>query len=214
MAVRTLHCTARDTACVIRVHAPVALKSMITQRASDRTNDKYARIRTAIGDNLDPNMSCKYLHKRPNYIQVSNTRRPCVGSQKASTKLAGNSPVRPVRCCIPLYHPSSRFFCTYIMSPTRSSNSNSLLGGYGTIQRNLYPVLKLNTVITKRRCNLATNGRKLTTVECGNLRDKIIPTGRATIAASFAFPFRRLANYSCDDGFQQSNIPLHQIHWI
>jgi len=102
-----------------------------------------------LSGNLDLNMSCKYLHKRPSYIQVSNTRRLCVGSQKASTKLAGNSPVRPVRCCIPLYHPSSRFFCTYIMSPTRSSSSNSLLGGYGTIQRNLYPTLKLNTVIMK-----------------------------------------------------------------
>lgn len=127
------------------IHALIASKSMIFQKTSVKT--KYAWIR--IEKIPDLNISCKYLHKRPSYIQVSNTRRPCIGSQKASTKLAGNSPVRPVRCCIPLYHPSSRFFCTYIMSPTRSSNSNSLLGGYGTIQRNLYPVLKLNTVITK-----------------------------------------------------------------
>lgn len=145
----TLHCTARDAACVIRVHALIASKSMISQRASVKTNDKYAWIVSLSGIIPDLNTSCKYLHKRPSYIQVSNTRRPCVGSQKASTKLAGNNPVRPVRCCIPLYHPSSRFFCTYIMSPTRSSSSNSLLGGYGTIQRNLYPALKLNTVITE-----------------------------------------------------------------
>jgi len=52
-----LHCTTRDMACVIRVHAPVVLKSMISQRASERINDKYAWIRTAIGDNLDLNMS-------------------------------------------------------------------------------------------------------------------------------------------------------------
>lgn len=155
---------------------------------------------------------CKYLHKRPSYIQVSNTRRLWVGSQKASTKLAGNSPVRPVRCCIPLYHPSSRFFCTYIMSPTRSSSSNSLLGGYGTIQRNLYPTLKSNTIIIKH--NFATNERKLTKEETWKLRDKIIPTDRATIAALFAFPFQHLMNYSCDDDFQRSNIPLHRIHWI
>lgn len=72
------------------------------------------------------------------YMHVSNRKQPCVESQKASTKLAGNNPVRPVRCKVPLYHPSSRFLCTCIISPTRSSNSNSLFGGYGTMQRNRY----------------------------------------------------------------------------
>ena len=35
------------------------------------------------------------------------------------------------------YHPSSRFLCTKTTSPTLRASSYSLLGGYGTMQRNL-----------------------------------------------------------------------------
>lgn len=71
-------------------------------------------------------------------IQVSRSTLGQVrSSQKDSTKLAGKRPVLPVRCWVPLYHPSSLFLCTYITSPTRSSNSYSVFGGYGTMHRNL-----------------------------------------------------------------------------
>lgn len=81
---------------------------------------------------------------RVDQTQVSSSKLGQGLSQKDSTKLAGNSPVLPVRCCVPLYQPSSRLRCTYITSPTRSSSSYSLLGGYATTHRNL----KLTTTIT------------------------------------------------------------------
>lgn len=57
--------------------------------------------------------------------------------QKLSTKLPGKRPVRPFRCRVPLYQPSSRFLCTKTMSPSFSSISASLWGGYETTTRYL-----------------------------------------------------------------------------
>lgn len=53
-------------------------------------------------------------------------------SQMRSTKLPGNSPVLPFLCSVPLNQPSSRFLCTNTMSPSFSSSSASLWGGYDT----------------------------------------------------------------------------------
>lgn len=57
--------------------------------------------------------------------------------QKLSTKLPGKRPVLPFLCNVPLYQPSSRFLCTNTMSPSFSSISASLCGGYGTTTRYL-----------------------------------------------------------------------------
>jgi len=58
--------------------------------------------------------------------------------QKLSTKLPGKRPVLPFLCNVPLYQPSSRFLCTNTMSPSFSSISASLCGGYGTTTRYLW----------------------------------------------------------------------------
>lgn len=57
--------------------------------------------------------------------------------QKLSTKLPGKRPDLPFRCNVPLYQPSSLFLWTNTMSPSFSSISASLCGGYGTTTRYL-----------------------------------------------------------------------------
>lgn len=52
--------------------------------------------------------------------------------QMLSTKLPGNSPVLPFLCSVPLNQPSSLFLWTNTMSPSLSSSSASLWGGYDT----------------------------------------------------------------------------------
>lgn len=49
-----------------------------------------------------------------------------------STKLPGNNPVLPFLCSVPLNQPSSLFLWTNTMSPSLSSSSASLWGGYDT----------------------------------------------------------------------------------
>lgn len=61
----------------------------------------------------------------------------CERRQMLSTKLPGNRPVLPLRCSVPLNQPSSRFLCTNTMSPSLSSSSASLCGGYDTTTRYL-----------------------------------------------------------------------------
>lgn len=69
--------------------------------------------------------------------ESSSVERAAVCPQKLSTKLPGKRPVLPFLCKVPLYQPSSRFLCTNTMSPSFSSISASLCGGYGTTTRYL-----------------------------------------------------------------------------
>lgn len=64
-----------------------------------------------------------------------------------STNDDGNSPILPVRACVPLYQPLSRFLCTQTMSPSCSSSSNSLFGGYDTMHRNLKTKTDENSIM-------------------------------------------------------------------
>lgn len=69
--------------------------------------------------------------------ESSSVERAAIRPQKLSTKLPGKRPVLPFLCNVPLYQPSSRFLCTNTMSPSFSSISASLCGGYGTTTRYL-----------------------------------------------------------------------------
>lgn len=70
--------------------------------------------------------------------ESSSVERAAIGPQKLSTKLPGKRPVLPFLCNVPLYQPSSLFLCTNTMSPSFSSISASLCGGYGTTTRYLW----------------------------------------------------------------------------
>lgn len=70
-------------------------------------------------------------------LKASPVERAASRPQKLSTKLPGKRPVLPFLCNVPLYQPSSRFLCTNTMSPSFSSISASLCGGYGTTTRYL-----------------------------------------------------------------------------
>lgn len=70
--------------------------------------------------------------------ESSSVERAAIRPQKLSTKLPGKRPVLPFLCNVPLYQPSSRFLCTNTMSPSFSSISASLCGGYGTTTRYLW----------------------------------------------------------------------------
>lgn len=64
-----------------------------------------------------------------------------------STKDAGKRPLLPFRKCTPRYQPFSRFLLTSTRSPTFSSSSYSLFGGYATMHRNLKRVKGLLVTI-------------------------------------------------------------------
>lgn len=71
-------------------------------------------------------------------LKAPPVERAASRPQKLSTKLPGKRPVLPFLCNVPLYQPSSRFLCTNTMSPSFSSISASLCGGYGTTTRYLW----------------------------------------------------------------------------
>lgn len=103
-------------------------------------------------------------------LKAPPVERAASRPQKLSTKLPGKRPVLPFLCNVPLYQPSSRFLCTNTMSPSFSSISASLCGGYGTTTRYLWRQKRKDLVSQRSSLHLVGAARHRKRKSWGKIR--------------------------------------------